>query len=167
MPEYWEPAKEVQNKTVVPISRALKVIRSLVIGASLTTKNGISIFKQPGKYKIVVAASRSKGGDTFLDSELLALVDNNNFEKVSDRMTATLQESLIDQFILVLQVKFNDNISLTPPQYELIKNEIPIKEKRNTPTVVMLPKQSSSEVEQLELEAMALEIELELLNFAA
>ncbi|MCZ8354681.1 MAG: strawberry notch family protein [Cyclobacteriaceae bacterium] len=167
MPEYWEPAKEVQNKTVVPISRALKVIRSLTTGASITTKNGISFFKQAGRFKIVVSASRAKGGDTFLDPDLLELVDNNNFEKVSDRMTATVQENLMDDFIGVIQEKFNDSISLTPTQYDLIKNDLPIKEIRNRPVVVMLPKQSASEMQQLELEAMALEIELELLNFAA
>jgi len=167
MPEYWEPAKEVQNKTVVPISRALKVIRSLTTGASATTKNGISFFKQAGRFKIVVSASRAKGGDTFLDPDLLELVDNNNFEKVSDRMTATVQENLIDDFIGVIQEKFNDSISLTPTQYDLIKNDLPIKEIRNRPVVVMLPKQSASEMQQLELEAMALGIELELLNFAA
>ena len=32
MPEYWEPGNDVQQKTVVPISRAMKIIRSLTIG---------------------------------------------------------------------------------------------------------------------------------------
>lgn len=167
MPEYWEPANDVQQKTVVPISRAMKIIRSLTTGASITTKNGVSLFKQPGKFKIVVSAARSKGGDTFLDPDLLALVDNNNFEKVSDRMTASVSEDRVVDFVQILQEKFNDSVSLSPSQYDLIKGEIPKKEPRSRPVVVMLPKQSSSEVEQLELEAMALELELELLNFAA
>ncbi|HNK25382.1 MAG TPA: strawberry notch family protein [Cyclobacteriaceae bacterium] len=167
MPEYWEPGNDVQQKTVVPVSRAMKIIRSLTTGASITTKNGVSIFKQPGKFKIVVSAARSKGGDTFLDPDLLTLVDNNNFEKVSDRMTATVSEDRIVDFVQILQEKFNDSVSLSPSQYDLIKGEIPKKEPRSRPVVVMLPKQSPSEVEQLELEAMALELELELLNFAA
>ncbi|HMX00911.1 MAG TPA: strawberry notch family protein [Cyclobacteriaceae bacterium] len=167
MPEYWEPGNDVQQKTVVPIFRAMKIIRSLTTGASITTKNGVSLFKQPGKFKIVVSAARSKGGDTFLDPDLLTLVDNNNFEKVSDRMTATVSEDRIVDFVQIFQEKFNDSVSLSPSQYELIKGEIPKKEPRSRPVVVMLPKQSSSEVEQLELEAMALELELELLNFAA
>ncbi|HMX50409.1 MAG TPA: hypothetical protein PK709_11390, partial [Cyclobacteriaceae bacterium] len=118
-------------------------------------------------FKIVVSAARSKGGDTFLDPDLLTLVDNNNFEKVSDRMTATVSEDRIVDFVQILQEKFNDSVSLSPSQYDLIKGEIPKKEPRSRPVVVMLPKQSPSEVEQLELEAMALELELELLNFAA
>lgn len=167
MPEYWEPGNEVQQKTVVPISRALKIIRSLTTGASITTKNGISFFKQHGKFKIIVSAARSKGGDTYLDPDLLNLVDHNNFEKVSDRMTASLEEDRIDTLVQVLQEKFNDSVSLNPVQYELIKSEIPKKEPRSKPVVVMLPKQSQSQMEQLELEALALELELELLNFAA
>ncbi|HMX00862.1 MAG TPA: strawberry notch family protein [Cyclobacteriaceae bacterium] len=167
MPEFWEPGNDVQQKTIVPISRAMKVIRSLTTGGSITTKNGVSLFRQAGKFKIVVSAARSRGGDTYLDPDLLKLVDRNNFEKVSDRMTASLDEDLIDEFVQLLQEKFNDSVSLNPAQYELIRSEIPKKEPRVKPTMVVLPKQSQSQVEQLELEALALELELELLNFAA
>jgi predicted RNA methylase len=167
MPEFWEPGNEVQQKTVVPVSRAMKVIRSLTTGGSITTKNGVSLFRQGDKFKIVVSAARSRGGDTYLDPDLLKLVDRKNFEKISDRMTASVDEGLIDQFVQVLQEKFNDSVSLTPGQYELIRNEIPKRELKTKPTMVVLPKQSQSQVEQLELEALALELELELLNFAA
>jgi predicted RNA methylase len=167
MPEYWEPKNDVQQKTVVPISRAMKIIRSLTIGSSITTKNGVSIFRQPDKFKLVVSAARSKGGDTYLDPDLLNIVDRNNFEKISDRMTASVDENRIDEFVQVLQEKFNDSVSLSPPQYELIKGEIPKRESRAKPIMVVLPKQSQSQMEQLELEALALELELELLNFAA
>lgn len=167
MPEFWEPGNDIQQKTIVPVLRAMKVIRSLTTGGSITTKNGVSLFRQAGKFKIVVSAARSRGGDTYLDPDLLKLVDRNNFEKVSDRMTASLDEDLIDEFVQVLQEKFNDSVSLNPAQYELIRAEIPKKELRLKPTMVVLPKQSQSQVEQLELEALALELELELLNFAA
>ena len=82
-------------------------------------------------------------------------------------MTASVDEDLIDQFVQVLQEKFNDSVSLNPGQYELIRNEIPKRELKTEPTMVVLPKQTQSQVEQLELEALALELELELLNFAA
>jgi hypothetical protein len=75
-------------------------------------------------------SSRSKGGDTYLDPDLLKIVDGNNFEKISDRMTASLNEGRIDEFVNVLQEKFNDSVSLSPPQYEVIKGEIPKKEPR-------------------------------------
>lgn len=168
MPEYWEPGNAVQQKTVVPISRAMKVIRSMTSGSSLTTNNLISIFRQSGiTYKILVSSARSRGGDVYLDPDILEVVDRKNFEKVSDKMTAIVHEDNIDRFVEILQEKFNDTISLNPSQYELIKAEIPKKEVKAKPMMVVLPKQSQSEVAQLELEALALELELELLNFAA
>lgn len=167
MPEYWEPGNDVQQKTVVPVSRAIKVIRSLTTGSSITTKNNVSVFRQPGEFKIMVSSARSRGGDIYLDPDILELVDKNNFEKISDKMTATLDEDKIDRFIEILQEKFNDSVSLSPSQYEMIKGELPKKQSRPKPVVVMLPKQTSPQIDELELEAMALELELELLNFAA
>lgn len=39
MPENWNPGNEVQQKVEVPISRALKIIRSLGNGQQITTSN--------------------------------------------------------------------------------------------------------------------------------
>jgi predicted RNA methylase len=166
MPEYWEPGNDVQQKTVVPISRAMKVIRSLTSGSSITTNNLISIFKQSGvTYKVLVSSARSRGGDVYLDPDILEIVDRKNFEKISDKMTAIIHEDNIDRFVEILQEKFNDSVSLNPAQYELIKGELPKKVERPQLKPVILPKQP--QVDELELEAMALELELELLNFAA
>jgi predicted RNA methylase len=168
MPEYWEPGNEVQQKTVVPISKAIKIIRSLTAGSSITTNNLISIFRQSGvTYKILVSSARSRGGDVYLDPDILEVVDRKNFEKISDRMTAILHEDNIDRFVEILQEKFNDSVSLNPSQYQLIKREITKRDAKGKPVMVVLPKESQSQMEQLELEALALELELELLNFAA
>ena len=167
MPEYWQPGNEVQQKTVVPVSRAIKIIRSLTTGSAITTKNDVSVFKQGDRFKIMVSSARSRGGEIYLDPDILNLVDKKNFEKVSDKMTASLDEQKIDQFVEILQEKFNDSVSLNPVQYELIKNEIPKKSPRVKPVMVVLPKQESPLIDELELEALALELELELLNFAA
>lgn len=137
-------------------------------GASITTKNLVSIFKSTGDtYKILVSAARSRGGDVYLDPDILQLVDKNNFEKVSGKMTANLHQNKIDRFVEILQEKFNDSIALNPSQYDVIKGDLSKREIKAKPVMVVLPKQSQSQVEQLELEALALEIELELLNFAA
>jgi len=168
MPEYWQPANEVQQKTVVPISRAIKIIRSLTNGSAITTKNDVSIFKQGDRFKIMVSSARSRGGEIYLDPDILRLVDKNNFEKVSDKMTASLEETSIDKLVEILQEKFNDSVSLNPGQYEMIRSEIPKKASRPKPVMVMLPKESGTPlIDELELEALALEVELELLNFAA
>jgi predicted RNA methylase len=168
MPEYWEPDGGVQQKTVVPLSRAIKIIRSLTTGGSITTKNLVSIFRHPDKYKIMVSSARSRGGDVYLDPDILQLVDNKNFEKVSDKMTASLDENKIDKLVEILQEKFNDSVSLSSSQYEIIRKEIPQQLKQDKPVMIAQPRANKQSLtEQLELEALALELELKLLNFAA
>ena len=149
--------------------RAIKVIRSLITGAAITTSNGVSILRTSGHFKIMVAAARSKGGDVYLDPDILMLVNKNNFEKVSDKMTALLEVDRIDRFVEILQEKLNDSLSLKPTQYELIRNDIPkrIVQPQPKPVVAIQPKNKSIPIDTLELEALALELELELLNFAA
>jgi hypothetical protein len=125
MPENWNPRNEVQQEVEVPISRAAKIIRSLANGQQITTSNNISIFKQHDKFKIIVSSSKQRAGDVYLDGDILKLVDGHNFEKVSDRMAATLDESKIDAFITILQENFNASVSLNAQQFDVIKNEIP------------------------------------------
>lgn len=110
IPENCNPGNEVQQKVEVPISRALKIIRSLGNGQKITTSNNISIFKQHDKFKIIVLSSKQRAGDVYLDEDILNLVDGHNFEKVSDRMAATLNENKIDDFISILQEKFNASV---------------------------------------------------------
>jgi hypothetical protein len=168
MPEYWEPEGDSQQKTIVPIARAIKIIRSLTTGASITTTNLVSFFRQPGKFKVMVASARSRGGDVYLDPDILSLVHNNNFEKVSDKMTASLDEEKIDKLVEILQEKFNDSIPLTSAQYEIIRKEISIRASVVKPVAITSINNVKARLtEQLELEAMALELELRLLNFAA
>lgn len=172
MPENWNPGNEVQQKVEVPISRALKIIRSLGNGQQITTSNNISIFKQYDKFKIIVSSSKQRAGDVYLDEDILNLVDGHNFEKVSDRMAATLDEGRIDDFISILQEKFNASVLLNAQQFEVIKNEIPKRPVRVKPVLRIEPKprmtiQPELQTNELELEAMALEIELELMEFAA
>jgi len=171
MPESWNPGNESQQKVTVPVLRALKIIRSLTPGQQITTSNNISIFRQTGKFKIIVSSSRQRSGDVFLDSDILKIVDGKNFEKVSDRMAATFDEGKIDTFVSILQNKFNASVSLNAQQFEIIKGEIPQRPVRVKPIVRIEPKPVPTQIQThqdtLELEAMALEIELELLDFAA
>lgn len=169
MPESWSPGEGDKQRVTVPIGRALKIIRSMSTGAQLTTANDLSFFKQPGKYKIIVSSSRSKAGDIYLDTDILQLVDNKNFEKVSSSMTASLDESRIGQLVSILQDKFSDSISLTQTQFDMIKNDIPTRPVRERKIFVVRPK-PLPEIElpkpsEIELEALALELELELLEF--
>jgi len=169
MSEYWEPQAEGKQEIIVPLSRAIKVIRSITVGSAITTNAGISIFRTSSHFKIMVAAARSKGGDIYLDEDILKLVNRNIFEKVSDKMTALLELDSIDRLVKILEEKHGDAIALNQSQYEMIPKSA---KKRERPPlskpIPTIPTNTTIEItDQLELEALALELELQLLNFAA
>jgi hypothetical protein len=169
MPESWNPGNEIQQKVEVPVSRALKIIRSLTNGQQITTSNNVSIFKQQDKFKIIVSSSKQRAGDIFLDPDILQIVDGHNFEKVSDRMMATFENYKIDKLVTILQEKFSASVSLNMAQFALIKVDVQTRPIREKPAIKIPLKQRElialPEVNELELEALALELELDLMNF--
>jgi predicted RNA methylase len=169
MPDNWIPKEESKGKVNVPIGKAVKVIASLTIGNSIYTNNGLSIIRQNNNYKIIVPASRQKGGAFYLDTDILKLVENNRFEKLADKMVALMQLNHINKLVELLQSKHSSSVTLSASQFDIIKSEIPHRQERERKP---LPKAEVIHEEfiepdnnELELEAMALELELELLEF--
>jgi hypothetical protein len=163
MPENWNPTEQVQDKVVVPIMKALPLIKSLQPNGHIVTNNGMSFFRTREHYRLIVAASRVKGGDIYLDKSLLELVENNNFEKTSDKMVALLPLESIDKAVTILQN--NHSLSVTIHSYQLkdLKTD-GIRSKNRKP--ILLPdkeEEGENNLLLLELEAEALALELELL----
>jgi hypothetical protein len=164
LPENWNPAEQVQDRVVVPILKGASIIKSLVQNAHIVTNNGISFFRTGDYYKVIVAASRVKGGAVYLDKQILDLVEKNNFEKVSDKMVAMLPVSNIDKMIEVLQNNHSASLTINSSQFSQLKN---VKERFRSRKPIELPS-ATEEAEDddlhiLELEADALALELELL----
>jgi hypothetical protein len=166
MPENWNSTEQVQDKVVVPILKALPLIKSLTHSSQIVTNNGLSFFRTGGFYKLIISASRSRGGDIYLDRQLLELVEKNNFEKVSDKMVAMLPQENIDKAVEILQS--NHSLSVTIQSYQLkdLKTDgIGFRNRKK----IELPADEPDQPEQnddvilLELEAEALALELELL----
>jgi hypothetical protein len=161
MPENWNPTEQVQDKVVVPILKVLPLIKSLTSNSSIVANNGLSFFRYGDNYKLIIASSRSRGGDIYLDKQILELVEKNNFEKVSDKMVALLPYQNIDKLVQLLQV--NHSLSITIQSYQLKdlkdtgrysnRKKIELPDEEDEPVNVIL----------LELEAEALALELELL----
>jgi len=165
MPENWNPTEQVQDKVVVPILKALPLIKSLSQNGHIVTNTGMSFFRTREHFKLIVAASRTKGGDIYLDKQLLELVENHNFEKTSDKMVAMLPEKNIDKAVELLQN--NHSLSVTIQSYQLkdLKTD-GMRFKNRKP--ILLPDEEKQEepvnnILLLELEAEALALELELL----
>ncbi len=167
MPEHWSAHEQLQDKIVVPIIKALPLIRSLVNGHFIVTNTGISFFRTGNHYKIIVAASRAKGGDIYLDKELLDLVEGNNFEKVSDKMTAMLPDHKIDRFVAVLQANHSCAITVNSGQFRQVEQSTQRYSSRQPialpPPATKYEPESDNAILLLELEAEALELELQLL----
>jgi hypothetical protein len=163
LPENWNPGEEVQDKVVVPIIKALPLIKSIVQNGHIVTNNGISFFRYGNDYKIIVAASRSRGGDVYLDKRILELVTNNNFEKTADKMVAVLPAQNIERLVAILQE--HHSVSLTVPAQQLKDLSKETVSYSNRKKIELPPPEASNAkvISMLELEAEALALELELL----
>ena len=166
MPENWNPGEQVQDKVVVPIIKALSLVKSMVNNSHLNTNNGISIFKAGHYFKIIVPASRAKGGDIYLDKDLLAIVEKNNFDKVADKMTTYVEETKITSFVQVLQDNHSCSLTLNSAQFREIEKT---NHRYNSRKKITIPPKGYNHpatpniISLLELEAEALALELELL----
>ncbi|TXJ28227.1 MAG: hypothetical protein E6Q24_05455 [Chitinophagaceae bacterium] len=169
LPENWNPGEQVQDKVVVPILKALPLIKSITQNGQVVTNNGISFFSKGDDYKIVVSASRSKGGDVYLDKDILTLVENNNFEKTSTSMVATLPAGNIDKLVEVLQLNHSCSVTVHSSQVRDLKMDTGGRYSNRKP--IRLPEEEQEpslpgNMKLLELEAEALVLELELLAAA-
>lgn len=172
LPEYWDPQDSKAENVIVPIERAFRIIASLGQGSQIHTNNGIAIFRHYNGFKILVPASRQKGGDIYLNEEILTLVEKNRFEKVADQMVANLEANNLKKLVEILQHKFNGSVSLSPYQFDMIKDDLKKEDHKQEGKVLKMlalhhPRQNNGNANVFELEALALELELELLNFAA
>lgn len=163
LPENWNPGEEVQDKVVVPIIKALPLIKSIVQNGHIVTNNGISFFRYGNDYKIIVAASRSKGGDIYLDKRILELVNHNNFEKTADKMVAVLPAQNIERLVAILQEHHSVSITVSSHQLKDLSKEMVSYSNRKKIELPPPETTGAKVISMLELEAEALTLELELL----
>jgi hypothetical protein len=167
MPENWNPTEQVQDKVVVPILKALPLIKSLTHNNQIVANNGLSFFRTGEGYKLIISASRSRGGDIYLDQQLLEFVDKNNFEKVSDKMVAILSAENIDKAVEVLQTNHSLSITIQSRQLKDLKTgSTKFRNRKKIELPEEEPEQNEASADNvilLELEAEALSLELELL----
>ena len=163
MPENWNPSEQIQDRVVVPIIKGAVLIKSLVQNSHIVTNNGISFFKSGEYFRIIVAASRAKGGDVYLDKQILELVEKNNFEKTSDKMVAMLHENKIDKLIELLQVNHSCSLTIGAAQFNQLKDVKQRYTNRKPIQIFEDKEEDNSNIIFLELEAEALVLELELL----
>ncbi len=166
LPEYWDPGADLNDNVTVPIIKALPLIKSLINGHSINVSHSISIFRNGSYFRIIVPASRAKGGDIYLDKQILEEVEKRNFEKVSDKMVALVSEGNIGKVVELLQVNHSCAVTLNSAQFRQIEKTT---QRYSSRKPIVLPPPPLKEptrivnIRLLELEAEALELELLLL----
>ena len=171
LPENWEEESTgSEHNITVPASKAFPLIRSLGEGHEMTVGKNISIFRQGGRFKIIVPASRASGGGVYLSPGLLQLVDGNNFNKVSDTMVAVFDNDRLEDVLRVLEQEVGTSVTVTKTQFRFIKEHYPERlVVNNFPKLGMLPEvidAPGDEDMDVEAEAILLmqELEMEILE---
>ncbi len=166
MPEHWSADTETKGKVIVPVAKATKIIKSMSNGSSVFGSGNISFFKLfDNRYKVSVPAARKKGGEIYLNEDLLKLVENNLFEKVGSQMTTHVSFENIEPFLTVLQDQSGITISVTLSQIDaigLVNTATKKRVKIKAPPNEVIPKVNPK---ALKLKAIALKLKLELLSF--
>lgn len=164
MAEHWSVDQDIKGRVIVPIAKALKIIRSMTNGSAIYASHNLAFFKQHDEtYRIVVPASNKKGAVIFLNKDLLELVQNQVFEKTSNQMVATLNAEYLEAFLDVLQNQIGATVSLLQHQIDTIGLTVTKTHKRVK--ILPPPPEKKMNLDLIEFEAEALALELELLAF--
>lgn len=116
LPDTWSEMEDDGSSknvyTIVPIGKAVKVIKSMSVDSMIISDSGLTIGRNQNGFKIIVSRSRSVAGDIYLDKDLLALLPTGNFNSVSATMVAEVPEENITRFCQVLQKNHSLSVRL-------------------------------------------------------
>lgn len=173
LPENYNPEiGENANKVTVPIGAAKKYIKSIQPGAIVSTTNNVSLtMNSKGDLVVMVKGTKKQGGWLFLNKEVLEIVNNNNFDLISDTMRGYVEHQNIDKFIDILQNKFNTSVTVNQNIFDIIQKDVTAFKKSQSQDVIILKVNKSKpyvspepDAIEIELEAEALMLELELME---
>jgi hypothetical protein len=167
MPENWQPSDE--DRTEVPLLVVENHIKSLRPGQLLSSKNKVISFSRnsSGDLVLMVAGTRQKGGHIFLDNDVIVMTRENNFNKVSDVMRATVPEIKMHDCLVLLQEKHGVTMEVNS---NLIEGKDFSKPRPGDVYLELHHKHKNTLIDDLslmELEAEAIALELELLSFGS
>jgi hypothetical protein len=116
-------------RITVPILTALPIISSMIVGRIMTTNDGVSFLKKNDDYyTIAVPANKNLGSKFYLDTTMIKLTEQGTFNKVGDRMTATIDAMKIDNVVKYMQITFNSSVDLIKQEFDRIKHTIVIED---------------------------------------
>lgn len=153
MPTNWQPNSSFgssDNSVNVPIYKALKFVLSTSTGGVIRTNTPLTLQRYYGSVRLYTPASRKQGGKFYLDENILALTQENNFEKIGNKMTAYVDNDNIPELLKILQDAHG--VSALVPQTRVDEIEA-ITEAINDAKKLEVKTNNSSKAKQLKLKA--------------
>ena len=129
MPEKWDSStsKSGNQFVYVPIIKALKYIKSLTSGNSVSTPNKATIMRTYNSYRFIMPKTKVFK-PIYEDKDIRELIDNkrDGFEMISGNMSATLEVANIEMLIKILQSRYDFAINISRSLFETLveSNEI-------------------------------------------
>ena len=123
MPEKWDAqqSKNGNQNVVVPIIKALKYIKSLMVGRSVITPNNASITKAYDGFRFTVPKSKAYK-PIYEDKDIREILQNrrDGFEMISGNMVGKVNDNDIDTLVKILQSKYNFAINISKSMFETL-----------------------------------------------
>lgn len=129
----------------------------------ISLSHGISIVNHNGAYTVRFPASKKKGGDFYLNEDLINLTNEKKFEKVSTSMRATISTKHLRPFLTKLEDSFKVNIIISEYDFERIQKQA-IDHSGKVKAIELPPQETKQDLKIIKFKAKALTIKLKLLN---
>lgn len=151
------------GKINVPIGRVAKVsLPGKITGWRNETFTLLRDFRDESLYQFTVSASKTKGGQFFLNERILDLIPLGEFQTFGTEMRAYIPETNIAALVQILDLEFKAGVEISPKVYTKIleyeKENPPPKKKRNR---INFAETSNQEAEAI---ALAMQMQLSLLE---
>lgn len=110
-----EAGSKRQITKLIPFSQCAPIIKNLYMGGNIGTDK-MTVFGPDNNYRVLVPASKAKGGDFYTDKGLLALVKDNNFIKSGDKMGTYIQPGKLEEFCQYVSTRFGLSCQVSTAQ---------------------------------------------------
>ncbi len=128
-----EEIKKVFANVLVPIIRALPLIKSMRNDDTMSVSGNISLSRNYNGYKLIAPASKAKGGEFYLNRKLHEVLTHGIFNKTGNKMVADIDVNDIQRVVEVMQNEFNCSVTVSATMYEFIKGNSPKQYEEESP----------------------------------
>lgn len=117
-----ESGEKRTTAKIIPFSQCAPIIENLVMGQTIGTDK-MTVFGPDNNYKIMVPASKARGGEIYTDKGLLELVKDNNFSRVGEKMTTHIRSGKLKEFCQYMSTRFGLSCQVNTAQAAMLMPE--------------------------------------------